>query len=181
MFKSASLALLAFVAAATSVSAQTGLPNRTYFTNPLDMTPPLVYNTGDEVYFSWNKACVAPSEYTAANPKAAQVQLINSSNSTNAFFVADVTTIDCTAEQGNTKWTVPTDKIDPNAFYSLQIILSQPVYSGRFKIAVKGAAPPQTSAGAGDKTGSTSAASGMTASMAISGAALAASAAWMLL
>ncbi|KAG0051709.1 hypothetical protein BGZ83_003378 [Gryganskiella cystojenkinii] len=180
MLKSASLALLALVAAAT-VSAQT--PNHTYFTSPLDAAP-VTYKGGDKVYFSWNTACVAPSStWVAADPKAAEVQLVNSNNSTNAFYVAPVTTIDCTANQGNTQWTVPEDKADPNTFYSLKIILgNDAAYSGKFKILSKNAAAPAPSAAAGGSTtGNTNAASGLVASVAVSGAALVASAAMMLL
>ncbi|KAF9358503.1 hypothetical protein BGX26_001598 [Mortierella sp. AD094] len=87
--KSAAIAALAFAA---SVASQT-VPNHTYFTNPVGDS--MVFTAGKNITFSWAKTCVAPSDSVSTTPTAAKVQLINSNNSTNAYFVADVTTIDC--------------------------------------------------------------------------------------
>ncbi|KAF9166090.1 hypothetical protein BGX21_001329 [Mortierella sp. AD011] len=127
--KSAAIAALAFAASVASQS----VPNHTYFTNPVGND--MVYTAGKNITFSWAKTCVSPSDSVSTTPTAAKVQLINSNNSTNAYFVADVTTIDCqNSAQGNTYWVVPTD-LDPSSFYSLQIVLTPTnAYSGKFKV-----------------------------------------------
>ncbi|KAF9110121.1 hypothetical protein BGX27_006753 [Mortierella sp. AM989] len=127
--KSASLAILALAA---SVAAQGGVPNHTYFTNPI--TDERVLTAGTNITFGWMKPCTAPSDSVSPTPTNAEVQLIDSTASGNAFFVAHITNIDCTKQQGNNYWVVPTN-LDPNNYYSLQIIMNpQNAYSGRFKV-----------------------------------------------
>ncbi|KAG0367502.1 hypothetical protein BC939DRAFT_450023 [Gamsiella multidivaricata] len=131
--KSAALTVLALAA---SVSAQT--PNHTYFTNPV--TDGLNYVAGQTATFSWALACVSPSTYTSTTPTQVPVQLLNSTNSNNAFYLADVTTIDCTKSQGNTQWSVP-DKFGTSGLFSLKIVFDggNAAYSGRFTISSKDA------------------------------------------
>ncbi|KAF9092128.1 hypothetical protein BGX23_004577 [Mortierella sp. AD031] len=129
--KTAALALLAFIATTTStVSAQ--VPKHTHFTNPVDGTA--VYISGTNTTFSWNTACVKPSTaVSTGSSRSIEVQLVNSNDPNAAFFVAPVTTIDCSKSSGNDYWVVP--EVDNNeAFYSLRIMLNRPIYSGRFKI-----------------------------------------------
>ena len=166
--KSTSLAIVALVAAAT-VSAQT--PDHTYFTNPVTNT--LVYNEGDNATFSWQMACVSPSTSTSTTPTAVQVQLVNSTDTNNAYYLSVVTTIDCSQSQGNNAWTVPTG--DANTLYSLKIVLDPtPVYSGKFQIVSKSAATAQSTTTA-TATKPTSAAGALSAPF-LTGAALVASA-----
>ncbi|KAF9437798.1 hypothetical protein BGZ76_011117, partial [Entomortierella beljakovae] len=77
----------------------------------------------------------------SSTPTKAKVQLINSQNSSNVFFVKDITEIDCTQTPGVANWSVP-EVDDYTAFYSLQIILSPKLsYSGQFHILPPGGAP----------------------------------------
>ncbi|KAF8918782.1 hypothetical protein BGZ58_004793, partial [Dissophora ornata] len=169
--KSTSIAVVALVAAAT-VSAQT--PDHTYFTNPV--TDGLSYNEGDNATFSWQMACVTPSTSTSTTPTAVQVQLINSTDTNNAFYLAPVTTIDCSKSQGNNAWIVPTG--DANTLYSLKIVLDPtPIYSGKFKIVSKSSSTTTTTTTTtGSTTAAKSAAGTLTAPF-MTGAALVASAA----
>ncbi|KAF9206917.1 hypothetical protein BGZ49_001581 [Haplosporangium sp. Z 27] len=148
--KSASLAVLALAA---TVAAQ--LPNHTAFVNPVG--DGITYQAGKNITFGWSGTCVAPSDSTATNPKAAEVQLVNSNDANNAYYVAAVTTIDCTQTQGNTPWVVPSD-LDPTAFYSLKIVLSPtPAYSGKFKITGgSGSSATPSNGSTGTTTASTS-------------------------
>ncbi|KAG9322029.1 hypothetical protein KVV02_003418 [Mortierella alpina] len=173
--KSASLAV---VALAATVAAQVATPtDHTYFTNPIGDAA--TYNEGDKQIFSWTIACTPPSVWTSPSPTNVTVDLLNASDSNKAFFVGLATTIDCTKASGNNEWTVP--KGVDGALYSLRInLVPQVVYSGKFKIVSKGspAPAPSASAGAGDKQ-PTSAAGSL--APALTGAALVASAAMMLL
>ncbi|KAF9097008.1 hypothetical protein BGX29_008327 [Mortierella sp. GBA35] len=114
--KTAALALLAFIATTTStVSAQ--VPKHTLH------KPRRRHRT-----------CVKPSTaVSTGSSRSVEVQLVNSNDPNAAFFVAPVTTIDCSKSSGNDYWVVP--EVDNNeAFYSLRIMLNRPIYSGRFKI-----------------------------------------------
>ncbi|KAG0353646.1 hypothetical protein BC939DRAFT_469408 [Gamsiella multidivaricata] len=138
--KSASLALVALAAA--TVSAQT--PNHTFFTNPI--TDDMVYEAGANTTFSWQMACVAPSTATSTTPTKVEVQLVNSTDTNNAFFLETITYIDCSKSSGNPAWVVP-DRSGANVLYSLKIVLEPtPVYSGKFKINSKSAPAPSSSA-----------------------------------
>ncbi|KAF9288795.1 hypothetical protein BGZ68_010620 [Mortierella alpina] len=170
---------LAVVALAATVAAQTtGTPaDHTFFTSPIGNDN--VYNEGEKQIFSWSKPCVAPSVWTSATPTNVTVDLLNANDSDKAFFISQATTIDCTKPSGNNEWTVP--KGDANTLYSLRINLTpQVVYSGKFKIVSKGAPAPAPSAGAGAGTEKPASAAGSLAP-ALTGAALVASAAMMLL
>ncbi|KAG0266736.1 hypothetical protein BG011_001195 [Mortierella polycephala] len=173
--KSATIAALAFVAA---VSAQEGTPNHTHFTNPVGEAQ--VFPAGENSTFSWAFACVAPSTYTSPTPQTVDVQLLNADDPNKAFFLAPVTTIDCSKTSGNEPWTVPVRDDAPGTIYSLKIVLSEPVYSGRFKISSKDAPAPGPAPGAGSGSGSGSddstSAAGALAPV-LTGVALAASAA----
>ncbi|KAI8352722.1 hypothetical protein B0O80DRAFT_499416 [Mortierella sp. GBAus27b] len=118
----------------------------TYFTNPVGDGQS--YNAGDNTTFSWQLKCVAPNTYVSANPSAVSVQLVNSTNSNNAFFLAEVTTIDCTKDQGNNYWVVPEKYGDNTSLFSLKIVFDggNAAYSGRFNIKSKGSpvTPPTT-------------------------------------
>ncbi|KAF9573032.1 hypothetical protein EC968_009082 [Mortierella alpina] len=169
---------LAVVALAATVAAQVAPANdHTTFTNPIGDES--VYNEGEKQIFSWNMACTPPSVWTSPTPTNVTVDLLNASDSNKAFFVSQVTTIDCTKSSGNNEWTVP--KGDANALYSLRInLVPQVVYSGKFKIVSKSApapGPAPSGAPSGDKPKS---AAGSLAP-ALTGAALVASAAMMLL
>ncbi|KAF9947490.1 hypothetical protein BGZ72_010519 [Mortierella alpina] len=172
---------LAVVALAAAVSAQVATPtDHTFFTSPIGNDN--VYNEGEKQIFSWVKPCTAPSVWTSATPTNVSVDLLNASNTNQAFFIGVATYIDCTKAQGNNEWVVPApNSPDPNALYSLRINLTPDVvYSGKFKINSKSAPAPAPSTGAGaggDKP--KSAAGALTP--ALTGAALAASAAMMLL
>ncbi|CAO3572693.1 unnamed protein product [Mortierella alpina] len=173
--KSASLAV---VALAATVAAQVATPtDHTYFTNPIG--DEATYNEGDKQIFSWTIACTPPSVWTSPSPTNVTVDLLNASDSNKAFFVGVATTIDCTKSSGNNEWTVP--KGEANALYSLRINLTpQVVYSGKFKIVSKGAVAPPPATTSAPATGGKGNSAGALAP-ALTGAALVASAAMMLL
>ncbi|KAF9192759.1 hypothetical protein BGZ51_004927 [Haplosporangium sp. Z 767] len=172
--KSATLAALAFAAA---VSAQ-GTPNHTHFTNPVGESQ--VFTAGENSTFSWAFACVAPSTFTSPTPQKVDVQLLNAKDPNNAFFLAPVTTIDCSKSSGNEPWTVPVREDGPDAIYSLKIVLSEPVYSGRFKIVSKNAPAPAPAPSSGAGADNKQNAAGALAPV-LTGAALVASAALLVL
>ncbi|KAI1318519.1 hypothetical protein EDD11_006401 [Mortierella claussenii] len=156
LLQSISLALLATL---SSVQAQNpNAPDHTYFTNPV--TNDLSFPAGQNATFSWQMACIPPSTATSATPQKVDVHLVNSNDSNNAYYVAAVTTIDCTQTQGNQDWFVPDNTFEPGTFYSLKIILNPtPVYSGKFKIYSKNGAAASglgAGAGAGGKSGQAS-------------------------
>ncbi|KAG0238831.1 hypothetical protein BGX31_003157 [Mortierella sp. GBA43] len=180
LFKTASLAVLASVAA--TVAAQTpGTPNHTFFTSPVG--DGITYEGGQKTVFSWQRVCVS-GDSTSTTPTATEVHLVNSNNPNGAFFVANVTTIDCTKDQGNTQWTVPPEKADGVTNYALKIILSPTAaYSGNFKIMPAGGSTggsnPAPSTGSGGSTGGSTGGKSAASSLApvFSGVALAVSAA----
>ncbi|KAF9579553.1 hypothetical protein BGW38_004140 [Lunasporangiospora selenospora] len=149
-FKSVSIAALAF---AVVVYSQDTPLNRTTFTNPVGDN--MVYTSGENATFSWQTSCVSPSIWTSQTPSKVAVQLVNSTNSNNAFYLQDVTTIDCSKTQGNNYWQVP-GKYDSNTLFSLKIVLDQGnVYSGRFYIRSKdtpSASPTDSSNGSEPKS-----------------------------
>ncbi|KAG0318024.1 hypothetical protein BGZ97_004475 [Linnemannia gamsii] len=128
--KTTTLTLLALLA--TSVTAQQ-MPKHTAFTDPVDGSE--IYTSGQNATFSWTMACKKPSTAVSIGPSSAvEVQLVNSNNPENAFFVARATYIDCgSKDSGNENWVVP-EVPDNQANYSLRIMLNNPVYSGKFKI-----------------------------------------------
>ncbi|KAF9348971.1 hypothetical protein BGX26_012680 [Mortierella sp. AD094] len=168
--------LVAALAFAASVSAQA----KTVFTSPVGGD--LVYAAGSKQTFTWLNNCVAPSNFTATDPTKVQVQLLNSTNSNNAFFVTSITTVNCsTGNQGNVPWIVPTlDSYE--GLFSLEMVFIQGnAYSGSFKISPPGGAttsapaPAATTATAAPKSGANGVAP------ALSGAAVVIAAAAMLL
>ncbi|KAG0211735.1 hypothetical protein BGX28_007497 [Mortierella sp. GBA30] len=172
--KSASLAV---VALAATVAAQGGTPtNHMYFTNPV--TNDGVYYTGSTETFSWSLPCTAPSVWTSATPNNVTVELIDSTLTTGAFFVANTVSIDCTKPLGNQAWTIPAG--DPNKMYSLKVpLVPEPVYSGKFKILSKSAPGPSAAPSAAPQPNKQNAAGAL--APALTGAALVASAALMVL
>ncbi|KAF8927350.1 hypothetical protein EDD21DRAFT_392333 [Dissophora ornata] len=156
---------VAALALAASVSAQT--PNHTYFTNPV--TDGLAYTVGENATFSWEMACVSPSTYTSTTPTKVPVQLLNSTNSNNAFFLAQVATIDCSQAQGNNNWVVPS-AYGTSGYFSLKIVFdnNNAAYSGRFTI--NSASSTATTTAATATTTKASGASSMVAPL-LSGAA----------
>ncbi|KAF9939999.1 hypothetical protein BGZ65_008618 [Modicella reniformis] len=133
--KSSALAVLALAA---SVSAQM---NHTYFTNPVGEGQ--VYTAGDNTTFSWQLKCVSPNIYISSNPSKVSVELVNSTNSNNAYFLAEITTIDCTQNQGNTNWVIPAKYGDGTSLFSLKMVFDRgnTAYSGRFTIPLLPANP----------------------------------------
>ncbi|KAF9138529.1 hypothetical protein BG015_002346, partial [Linnemannia schmuckeri] len=96
------------------------------------------YTVGQNATFSWTMACKPPSTIVATgDPSNVEVQLINSNNPNNVFFVAPAARIDCgSKDRGNEYWIVP-EVQDYTASYSLRMMLNQPIYSGKFKIQAK--------------------------------------------
>ncbi|KAG0240838.1 hypothetical protein BGW41_006593 [Actinomortierella wolfii] len=173
MLKSTLIALLAFAA---TVSAQnTGMPDHIAFTQPVGDGNS--YEPGSTKIFSWHGACVSPGTLTSITPTQAKVELVDSTDSNNAVFRKDVTTIDCTKPTGNVQWVVPTDQ-NPDAMYSLQIVLTpRNAYSGKFTIKSASSKPAPTQGGSGgeDKTPSSAsslAPAALTAAAAAAGALL---------
>lgn len=128
--KTTTLALLALLA--TSVTAQQ-MPKHTAFTDPVGGTE--TYTSGQNATFSWTMACKKPStSVSTGSSSAVEVQLVNSNDANNAFRVATAAHIDCgSKDRGNENWVVP-EVSDNQASYSLRIMLSTPIYSGKFKI-----------------------------------------------
>ncbi|KAF9906761.1 hypothetical protein BX616_000633 [Lobosporangium transversale] len=148
MFIKSAVAALALVAA---VSAQTY--NRTYFTNPVGEG--ISYPIGSKQVFSWQLPCVAPSSWVAKEPTKVPVQFLNANNADNAFFLKEITTIDCTKNSGNVEWNVPTD-YPANGKYSLRIVVDtaagpQNAYSGVFTITDPNTPPSNNNPPSNDK------------------------------
>ncbi|KAF9197213.1 hypothetical protein BGZ49_002486 [Haplosporangium sp. Z 27] len=171
--KSTIVAALAFVAA---VSAQT----KTSFTNPVGNSQ--VYAAGSKQTFTWQTNCVAPSTFTATDPTAVKVQLLNSTDPNNAYYLEDITTVNCsTGNQGNVPWTVPTDLQSYSGVFSLQMVfLEGNAYSGSFKITAPGGSTSSPSTTTSATTPAKTGAANVVAP-ALSGLAAAAAAAAMLL
>ncbi|KAI1310231.1 hypothetical protein EDD11_003877 [Mortierella claussenii] len=179
--KSTAVAILALAA---SVSAQTPALNHTYFTNPV--TDGLSYPQGSSQTFSWSLPCTAPSTWVAKDPTQVNVELLNSNDPNNAFYLQKVTTIDCSKTSGNVQWTVPSD-VGTDGFFSLRIAIdtataTQNAYSGRFHITAPGgkpASPSTTGSQPAPTTGGKSAANSV--APVLSGAAAVVAAAALLL
>ncbi|KAF9376837.1 hypothetical protein CPC16_012123 [Podila verticillata] len=167
---------VAAVAAIAAVSAQTGVPNHTYFTAPVGNSPPFI--VGKNSTFSWTSTCVPPSDMTAVDPTKAVVQLVNSEDGNNAAFLADITTIDCTKPSGNVYWTPPGDFPTVTKF-ALKIMLATPQYSGNFVI--QAATPPASTAPATTSPTPVSKSAGSMVTPVLAGAATIASAALLFL
>ncbi|KAF9140750.1 hypothetical protein BGX30_006057 [Mortierella sp. GBA39] len=144
--KTSTITLMALLIT-TSVSQQ--MPNHTAFTDPVGGSE--VYTTGQNATFSWTMACTAPSTAVpTGSSSAVEVQLVNSNNPDNAFFVATAAHIDCgSKEMGNEYWVVPVVQ-DYEAKYSLRIMLNTPIYSGSFKIQAKAGTGNGGQTGTGD-------------------------------
>ncbi|KAF9366513.1 hypothetical protein BGX34_001951 [Mortierella sp. NVP85] len=179
-----SLAVVAAVAAAATVYAQTGTPNHTFFTSPVG--DGISYPGGSNQVFSWQKACTS-GDATSQTPAKTEVHLVNSNNPNGAFFVENVLTIDCTKDNGNEKWVVPEGRADGTTLYALKInLIPNAAYSGNFKIMPAGgggSTPPpsggNTGGGSAGGAGGKSAASSV--APALSATALVLSAAALLL
>ncbi|KAF9183232.1 hypothetical protein BGZ50_004386, partial [Haplosporangium sp. Z 11] len=124
-------AALAILALAASVAAQTP-NNHISFTNPVGENRQ--YQAGANETFSWQTACVPPANLTSSTPTKVAVHLLNADDSDKAYYLDDVTTIDCTKSSGNEYWIIP-DKYSPTTLLSLRIVLDQgSAYSGKFTI-----------------------------------------------
>ncbi|KAG0258728.1 hypothetical protein BG011_003100 [Mortierella polycephala] len=142
-------AALAVLALAASVAAQTP-SDHIFFTNPVG--DDRQYQAGANETFSWQTACVAPSSLISSTPTKAAVQLMNADDSDMAFFLEDITTIDCSKNSGNNYWVVP-DKYSSTTLLSLKIALDEgSAYSGKFTI--KGGKATPTTAPDADKPAS---------------------------
>lgn len=128
---------LATIVLAVSIFAQQVPLDHTYFTNPVGDDH--IYTAGDNTTFSWELKCVPPNTYVSANPTQVPVQLVNSTNSNLAYFLDDVTTIDCTKDKGNNNWIVSDKYADGTSLFSLKIVFDggNAAYSGRFTIKPK--------------------------------------------
>jgi len=118
---------------AAAVTAAQGSNSYIMFTNPVGSG--VSFMGGDNVTFSWINPCAAPYTKVSAAPTHTEVQLIDATNPTMAFFLQTVGYIDCNvAAQGSSNWVVPPSLADPSKSFSLMIAVSPPTYSGTFQI-----------------------------------------------
>ncbi|KAF9090679.1 hypothetical protein BGX27_002198 [Mortierella sp. AM989] len=123
-------AVAIFVLAA-SVSAQADF-DYTHFTSPISNDG--TYTAGQSATFSWEGACIAPAKYTSETPTTTPIQLYDASVPSNAFYVMELTTIDCTKSSGSGQWTVPTG-LSTKTSYTLAIGLNGIfTFSGSFTV-----------------------------------------------
>jgi len=109
-------------------------PKHTIFTSPVG--DGIIYAGSSKQVFSWKNACTS-GDSTSPTPAKTQVHLVNANNP-NFYFVDTITTIDCTKDQGNVKWTVPEEFADGKTNYALKIdLVPTSPYSAVFKIAKK--------------------------------------------
>jgi len=142
--------LLALASVAVAVSAQV---DHISFTQPVG--DGITYPAGSTQTFSWTMSCTSPSTLVSATPNTTEVDLMDSNNIDNVFYVKKVGTIDCNKSVGNLVWTVPAD-LKPGV-YALQLLLTpNNAYSGRFNVTAPGSDGTGSGSGSGSSGGSTS-------------------------
>ncbi|KAK3824750.1 MAG: hypothetical protein J3Q66DRAFT_395813 [Benniella sp.] len=139
----AALATAAFIttvaaargATASSSSSGSDTLDHISFTQPVG--DGITYVAGTNQTLSWAMACTPPSTLVSETPSETEVDLMDSNNITNPFYVKKVGTIDCTKSVGDFVWTIPPDT--KPGIYALQLLLiPNNADSGRFNVTAPG-------------------------------------------